>query len=311
MSKEGIRTIMATSGMPHKWWPHAAEFYSFAKNTLVVEGDSPYNRRLKRGHCKALRIPFGALIQFMPNPAKMKDIATFSSKLVPGIFLGWDADPGGKWSKSYVVISVEDALGSNTHNSRVQNIQRIREVEIPRSISYPLYDKECAKAFVGSKPSTWQVEPVPASGSVTTTKEAVDTPMHLKEGYMISAYKVGNMNFDRYDNRIIRKYAGSKRPPHIWPEDWQKMTPKEKTAELLQYQKGLDPTLTGGASSSNSPAMPSPVTLPSRRGARQGPTKTNCCRHIIEWCCGENSLIGSVKLNKKTPIASQRASLKT
>ena len=58
MSKEGIRTVMATSGMPHKWWPYAAEYYSFAKNTLVVEGDSPYSRRLKRGHCQALRIPF-------------------------------------------------------------------------------------------------------------------------------------------------------------------------------------------------------------------------------------------------------------
>ena len=116
---------------------------------------------------------------------------------------------------------------------------------------------------------------------------------------MIPAYKVGSMNFDRYDNRIIRKYAGSKRPPQIWPEDWQKMTPKEKTAELLQYQKSIDPTLTGGASSSNSPAMPSSVTSLSRRGARPGSIKTSCCRRIIEWCCGENSLIGGVKLNNK------------
>jgi hypothetical protein len=116
---------------------------------------------------------------------------------------------------------------------------------------------------------------------------------------MVPAYKVDTMNFDKYDNRIIRKYAGSKRPPTIWPEAWVKMTPKEKAAELLQNQKNLDPTLTGGASSSASPAMPSSVTLPSRQGAKQGSSKANCCRHIIEWCCGENSLIGSVKLNNK------------
>ena len=115
----------------------------------------------------------------MPNPAKVKEIPTFSSKLVPGIFLGWDVDPGGKWSKSYVVISVEDALGSNTHNSRVQSIQRIREVEIPSSISYPLYDKECAEAFKGAKPSTWQVESVPVPGSDVVPKPVADVPMHL------------------------------------------------------------------------------------------------------------------------------------
>ena len=112
-------------------------------------------------------------------------------------------------------------------------------------------------------------------------KPVADVPMHLREAYMVPAYKVDTMNFDKYDNRIIRKYKGSKRPPTVWPEAWVKMTPKEKTAELLKHQKDLDPTLTGGASSSSSPAMPSLVTLPSRKGANQSSLKSNCCRHII------------------------------
>ena len=112
----------------------------------------------------------------MPNPLKVKEIPIFSSKLVSGIFLVWDTDPGGKSNKSYLAISIEDAIGSNTRNSRVQSIQRIREVEIPSSISYPLYDKECVDVFKGVKPTTWKVESTSVPGSDAGSASDSDLP---------------------------------------------------------------------------------------------------------------------------------------
>jgi hypothetical protein len=312
---------MVESGMPHKWWPFAAEYYSFAKNTMITNGESPYNRRLNRGHCTALRIPFGAKIQFMPNPVKIKDLPTFAGKHIAGVFLGWDADPGGKWSKSYIVISIEDAQGSNTHNSRVHCIQRLREIETPTKITYPLYDIECAKMFIDKKASSWPVE------SVADVEEPPDMPMHLKKGYMIEAYVVGNIKFDKFDNRITRKYKGSKRPPHTWPEAWSLMTPKDKAKAILehtrsveQYESAEAPESTlrstrqpSSASGSHSPAAAARVasktsaaqpTLRSSAGTRKDDM---CCRHIIEWCCSPDSLIGSEKFNNdKTSCVTTR-----
>ena len=161
--------------MPHKWWPYAAEYYAFAKNTTIIAGDSAYNRRLDRGHCTAHRIPFGARVQFMPKPVKAKELPTFAGKLVDGVFLGWDTDPGGKWSKSYIVISLEDVLGSNTRNSRVQSIQRLREVELPSKSTYALYDSECVRMYSDKKESAWPSELIVAAKTDTAT----DIPMHL------------------------------------------------------------------------------------------------------------------------------------
>jgi hypothetical protein len=243
----------------------------------------------------------------MPNPVNIKDLPTFAGKLIDGVFLGWDADPGGKWSKSYIVISVEDAQGSNTHNSRIHCIQRLREVETPSRITYPLYDRECAQMFNDKKASSWPVE------SVAEVEEPIDMPMHLRKGYMIEAYSVGNVKFDKFDNRITRKYKGSKRPPHTWPEAWSLMTPKEKTKAILEHTRSVeqyleaqltDSTLrstrqASSASGSISPAAAARVaskssasqaTLRSSAGTRKDEM---CCRHIIEWCCSPDSLIGS------------------
>ena len=141
--------------------------------------------------------------------------------------------------------------------------------------------------------------------------------MHLKKGYMIEAYVVGNIKFDKFDNRITRKYKGSKRPPHTWPEAWSLMTPKEKTKAILEHTRSVEQSLlaqatdstlrstrqASSASGSTSPAAAARVaskssalqaTLRSSAGTRKDEM---CCRHIIEWCCSPDSLIGSERFN--------------
>ena len=67
--------------------------------------------------------------------------------------------------------------------------------------------------------------------------------MHLRAGYMIEAYAIGNVKFEKNDNRISRKYKGSKRPPAIWPEAWTQKSPKEKSFAIIEYARANDPGL--------------------------------------------------------------------
>ena len=96
--------------------------------------------------------------------------------------------------------------------------------------------------------------------------------------------------------RNARTYVGTLRPHHIWPEVWQAMTAPDQKKEIkeqkarvdaskLYWQRMLDEghlSVAGVADAvSEPPPVPVLVTLP----------KT---RYIIEYCCGEDSLIGKL-----------------
>ena len=67
----------------------------------MIDGDSCYNRRRRKGHFKGLNIPFGALVDFMPH-SDIK-IESFGGKTIQGIFLGYHIQPGGLWDGDYIV----------------------------------------------------------------------------------------------------------------------------------------------------------------------------------------------------------------
>jgi hypothetical protein len=75
--------------------------YSFSHNTAVVDGDSAYNRRHGKGHFTGPSVPFGSLVNFMPQPDVKLD--AFESKAQLGIFVGYHVLPGGTWKGDYLV----------------------------------------------------------------------------------------------------------------------------------------------------------------------------------------------------------------
>ena len=77
----------------------------FPQNIAMTEGDSCYSRRPGKGHFKGLQIPFGALVDFMPQN-DMK-IESFGNKTIQGIFLGYHIQPGGLWNGDYIVADCE------------------------------------------------------------------------------------------------------------------------------------------------------------------------------------------------------------
>ena len=67
--KEGGGCAIVQSGLnPSTFWPSAGEHFCFANNIAIVNGDSAWNKRYKKGHCKGMQIPYGALVGFMPQP---------------------------------------------------------------------------------------------------------------------------------------------------------------------------------------------------------------------------------------------------
>ncbi len=99
--KEVCCAALYQAGLIRSWWTYAVQFYCFAHNIAETDGNSAYSRRHKSGRFAGLRIPFGALVDFMPQPDHK--VGAFANKTIQGIFLGYHLLPGGVWSGDYLV----------------------------------------------------------------------------------------------------------------------------------------------------------------------------------------------------------------
>ena len=86
------------------FWPEAGEHYCFSTNIASINGDSSYNRRHNKDHFKGDSIPFGALVDFMPQPETRVD--SMGAKTIPGVFVGYHIQPGGLWNGDYLVADL-------------------------------------------------------------------------------------------------------------------------------------------------------------------------------------------------------------
>ena len=68
----GARTLLVAAGLPHPYWDLASECFCFLRNTQMVDGDSAWNKAHGKGHFKGKRIPFGALVHFIPSRTIMR-----------------------------------------------------------------------------------------------------------------------------------------------------------------------------------------------------------------------------------------------
>ena len=52
----------------------------------------------------ALRlVAFGAAVRFAPPTPLKKELPKFGPNAIPGVFLGWNLHPGGRWTGEYLV----------------------------------------------------------------------------------------------------------------------------------------------------------------------------------------------------------------
>ena len=107
----------------------------------MVDGDSSYNKRHKTGHCKALMIPHGALIEFIPTmPGATKPSAGFKGNTRKGLFLSYRTNPGEVWSGAYYVVEWETLRhkpSANPSQCRIHEVEEIFNFD-PSNIRFPL-----------------------------------------------------------------------------------------------------------------------------------------------------------------------------
>ena len=88
--QEGTSAVLLQSGLDDKWWSDSMESYCYLWNVqdLLADGKTLYERRFGESF-KWPIIPFGALVEYLPNSERDKArIHQFGMKGLPGIFPG-------------------------------------------------------------------------------------------------------------------------------------------------------------------------------------------------------------------------------
>ena len=106
--EEGTRTILSHAGMGPEWWPLAVSHFCHSANISPdAEGRTAWRLR----HTTPFngdKIPFGAMIHFLPPKPLLNKVPKFGPRGVPGIFLGWYLHSGGNWKGEYLVADLRD-----------------------------------------------------------------------------------------------------------------------------------------------------------------------------------------------------------
>eukprot|EP00972_Heterocapsa_arctica_P063120 9312113-Heterocapsa_arctica.AAC.1 len=95
---------MIHAGFPECFWSFAAPHYCFNDNTdyLDIHGDplpdgSPWFN-VHGSESKALRLPFGCAVIFIPASTKLADVpAKWEGSGIAGVFGGYRMKPGYNW----------------------------------------------------------------------------------------------------------------------------------------------------------------------------------------------------------------------
>ena len=81
-------------------------------------------------YLEGLHIPFGALVIMRPMPPVLMQKPKFSTRGVPGLFIGWDLQPGCYWSGDYVLVEVSSFKPGAPKQTRLHRVKQ-RELLIP------------------------------------------------------------------------------------------------------------------------------------------------------------------------------------
>ena len=114
---EGTRSNLLQAGLSHVYWPHALEHACTAFNISHPSGVeySPWKKRFGVAF-SGKTLPFGCRIDYWIGPkTQRKDKERFEPSAEPGIFLGYNFQPGLKWRKEVLVLPIKDVVRNDYH----------------------------------------------------------------------------------------------------------------------------------------------------------------------------------------------------
>jgi hypothetical protein len=253
--QDEIRCAMRQSGFGHPWWSRAARHVCVVHNCIAVEakdGKSSFERRWGYVPDHIPMIPYGALIRFRPSKPNLEMNLRYDARTVPGLFIGWHFQPGGTFHGDFLVCALHDFRSSRSQAVHVHRIKELvlpdlypdlewhfplaqaaleDELKVPDQSSlekvldqYPVdqwdeedFQRELEKdvAALGPPPGLAQASEDPWSIDVEETELTAEQIYDNAR-----AEEVRRMQLEMQSDRMPRKYAGTRRPPYVWPEVW-------------------------------------------------------------------------------------------
>ncbi len=252
--KEGGGCAIVQSGLtPSTFWPSAGEHFCFANNIAIVNGDSAWSKLHKKGRFKGMQIPYGALVDFMPQPDVK--VASMGPKTIPVIFIGYHVNPGWEWSGDYLVAGLEYFRADPDVPRNQVKIHRIKEV-VPNTDGKLLFPVAAWRQERLLKADPFQVPPEVEEVRESDDIEALplDDPLPAgisagSSGYNGASWIPGSvpprpsapfyglppgtdirgMGLEYFEGRgAVAKSARTTRPPTIPPELSTRTSPSEK-----------------------------------------------------------------------------------
>ena len=143
--EEGTRTLLEQCGFAPAWWPYAARCVCLAATTREYDSGPAWVNATNKNRPLGLRVPFGSLIHFLPPTPYLQGQPKFSSRAIPGLFLGYHLHPGAIFKGEYYVVSLEEYKCVAYSRERLAPIvHRVKEATVPAgSCRFPArHDRE-------------------------------------------------------------------------------------------------------------------------------------------------------------------------
>ena len=128
--EEGTSSALMQSGLDDVGWPQAMACYCFLKAVVDILDDdkTAFERRCGSSFSGPLT-PFGAEITYLPITDKDKSrLHQFGSKVISGIFLGYEQQDGGGWSGDLLVLDWGEIENASHFNDI--HIKRFKQSEV-------------------------------------------------------------------------------------------------------------------------------------------------------------------------------------
>ena len=243
---EGTRCALLQAGMPPGLWPYAMRHFSTAYNLLVDEdGSSPWLRR-HGSEFPALRLPFGCLVDFIPEQVGPEDRPKAAPRAIPGVFMGWKLQPGFTWGHAYRVTDLRAFQGldfSIWGSSGDVRVHTVGELVAPReNYKFPLVERyEAANRTLSAD----RVDP-PSEPEPVVEDNEIDSGAEIDDDEPI---QIGEGTQDEWtfpDGRIVRVIR-SPRDSHYVPDNFSLVSVHGPVRDKLSSRRVTTMVFDGGA----------------------------------------------------------------
>ena len=263
---EGTRSNLEQAGLSHFYWPHALEHACVCHNASNPRGIeyTPWHKRFGTGF-PGPSIPFGCRIDYWAGTKEQRRLRNLD-------FMGYHFQPGMKWKKDVLVLSLSD-LNNNDFHEYLKPI-RTHQIKIPDGeYTFPMIKRYLhVQAGLATdaleRPITQALEdqdaaPADEAGDAGGDAKEPEDPKKVidpRTGKMVEIPEGGSY----YDSgwTLGRRYAGSKKPMGIPTFMWSTMSSSAKKKAIREEAAEVVRRLIEeerGASASSSSRRPAGV----------------------------------------------------